>query len=120
MCLDVSHEWTVAFLLPGHGFCMDGKLQMGPEAEMQIGRAERRSIWQHWRLKSSLPTAAWSRFLGCADTAGCGLRCELCEWSFGLKTVGLGPVLLAPWSWPSPVHPSAACKKPSEVYSLQN
>lgn len=117
---DVLNKWTVAFLLPGDSFYMDGKLQMGPKAEMQIGRAVIRSIWQDHRLKSSLPTAAWSCFFGCADTAGCGLHCELFEWSFGLKTVGLGPVPLAPWSRPSPVHPSAACKKPSEVYSLQN
>lgn len=117
---DVLNKWTVAFLLPGDSFYMDGKLQMGPKAEMQIGRAVIRSIWQDHRLKSSLPTAAWSCFFGCADTAGCGLHCELFEWSFGLKTVGLGPVLLAPWSRPSPVHPSATCKKPSEVYSLQN
>lgn len=99
---------------------MDWKLQMGSKAEMQMGRAVIRSIWQHHRLKSSVHMAAWSCFLGCADTACCGLHCELCEWSFGLKTVVLGPVLLALWSWPSPIHSSAACRKPSEVYSRQN
>lgn len=44
---DVLNKWTVAFLLPGDSFYMDGKLQMGPKAEMQIGRAVIRSIWQH-------------------------------------------------------------------------
>lgn len=117
---DALNKWTVAFLLPGDSFYMDGKLQMGPKAEMQIGRAVIRSSWQHRRLKSSLPTAAWSCFLGCADTAGCGLYCELCERSFGLRTVGLGPALLALWSWPSPGHSLAAGKEPSEVYTLQN
>lgn len=115
---DVLKRWTVAFLLPRDSFYMDGKLQMGPKAEMQIGRAVIRSIWQHRRLKSFVPTAAWSYFLSCADTAGCGLYCELCKWSFDLKTVGLGPLLLALWIWPSPGHPRAACEKPSEMYLL--
>lgn len=34
---------------------MDGKLQMGPKAKMQIVRAVIRSIWQHHSLKASSP-----------------------------------------------------------------
>lgn len=33
------NKWTVASLLPRDSFYMVGKLQMGPKAEMQIGRA---------------------------------------------------------------------------------
>lgn len=111
-------QWP--FFSPGTAFTWMGSYRWDPRQKMQMGRAVIRSIWQRRGLKSSLPTAAWSRFLGCADTAGCGLHCEPCEWSFGLKTVGLGPGLLTPWSWPSPVHPTAVHKEPSEVYLLHN